>query len=67
MGIVTWGVFNILYNLLDGSRLATLIAIMIAVVVYAVMIFATKTITKEELATMPKGNKLVKILDKFMK
>jgi stage V sporulation protein B len=67
MGLVTWGTFHLLYNLLDGSRLATLIAIMIAVVVYAVMIFATKTITREELATMPKGNKLVKILDKFTK
>lgn len=67
MGLVTWGVFHLLYNLMDGSRLATLIAILIAVVVYAVMIFATKTIAREELANMPKGNKLVKILDKFMK
>lgn len=67
MGLVTWGAFNLLYDFMDGSRLATVIAILIAVVVYAVMIFATKTITKEELANMPKGGKIVKILDKFIK
>lgn len=67
MGLVTWGVFHVMYNVLDGSRMATLIAVLIAVVVYVVMIFVTKAITKEELAKMPKGNKLVKILDKFKK
>ena len=67
MGIGTWGSYHLFYNLLDGSRLATVIAIMIAVIIYVIMIFVTKTITREEVAKLPKGDKLVKILDKFMK
>jgi stage V sporulation protein B len=67
MGIGTWGSYNLLYNMLDGSRLATVGAILIAVVIYAVMIFVTKTITRDDLVNLPKGTKLVKIYDKFVK
>ncbi len=67
MGVATWGAFNLLYSLMDGSRMATVIAVLFAVVVYAVMIFVTKTITKEELASMPKGDKLVRIMNRFKK
>jgi stage V sporulation protein B len=67
MGLGTWGSYQILFNLLDGSRLATVGAILIAVVIYAVMIFVTKTITREDLVNLPKGNKLVRIYDKFVK
>ncbi len=67
MGIGTWGSYQLLFNLLDGSRLATVGAILIAVVIYAVMIFVTKTITREDLVNLPKGTKLVKIYDKFVK
>ena len=31
------------------------------------MILVTKAITKEEISRLPKGGKLVKILDKFIK
>jgi len=67
MGIGTWGSYQLLFNLLDGSRLATVGAILIAVAIYAVMIFVTKTITREDLINLPKGTKLVKIYDKFVK
>ena len=67
MGIGTWGSYQLLFNLLDGSRLATVGAILIAVVIYAVMIIVTKTITREDLINLPKGTKLVKIYDKFVK
>ena len=67
MGLGTWGSYHLLYNLLDGSRLATIGAIMIAVVIYVIMIFVTKTITREELEKLPKGTKLVKIYDKFVR
>lgn len=67
MGLGTWGSYQLLYNLLDGSRLATIGAIMIAVLIYVIMIFVTKTITREELVKLPKGTKFVKIYDKFVK
>ena len=65
--VVNYAVFHLLYNVMDGIRLETLGAIIAAVIVYAIMIFVTKTITKEELAKMPIGNKIVKVLDKFIK
>lgn len=67
MGIITWGSFHLLNNLMDGSRLATVIAILIAVVIYVFMIFAIKAITRDELVKMPKGDKLVRLLDRFIK
>lgn len=67
MGVCTWGCYYLLYMLFDGSRMATVLAILFAVIVYVIMIFATKTITKAEVEKMPKGDKLVRILDKFMK
>lgn len=67
MAICAWGSFQLLNALMPGSRMATVFAIFIAVIIYAIMVFATKTITKEEVRTMPKGQKLVKILDKFIK
>lgn len=67
MAVCAWGSYSLLNILLSGSRSATVLAILFAVIVYAVMVFATKTITKEEVSRMPKGDKLVRILDKFMK
>ena len=67
MAVCAWGSYSLLNILLSGSRAATVLAILFAVIVYAVMVFATKTITKEEVSRMPKGDKLVRILDKFMK
>ncbi len=48
-----------------GNALATLFAIGIAGAVYCVMLFITKSIEKEEVAKLPKGNTLIKIIDKF--
>lgn len=67
MAVCAWGSHRLLFILLNGSRMATVLAILIAIIVYAVMIFATKTITKEELSKMPKGNKIVSLLDRFLK
>jgi stage V sporulation protein B len=67
MAICAWGGSRILDTLLDGSRGALLLAIVFAAMVYVVMLFVTKTITKEEVAKMPHGNKIAKILGKFVK
>ena len=47
------------HSTIDGRR--------VSAAVYAVMLFATKTITAEEAAMIPGGNKLVKIMGKFIK
>ena len=53
-----------LYNIL-GSRLATLVSVMIGVAVYVILLIITGTITNEDLALLPKGEKLSKKLEKY--
>lgn len=51
-----------LYYSFAGDALATLVGIAAAVVVYVILILALRTISKEDLALMPKGEKIAKIL-----
>lgn len=51
-----------LYYSYIGSAFATLISIAVAVVVYVVLVLMLRTISKEDLALMPKGEKIAKIL-----
>ena len=51
-----------LYYSYAGSALATLIGIGVAVIVYVVLVLALKTISREDLSLMPKGDKIAKIL-----
>lgn len=63
MGAAAWGSYGLLTNFLNlGNRLATMGAIVIAVVVYVVLVLALRVISKEDLALMPKGEKIAKIL-----
>lgn len=58
-----WGTYRLLYGFL-GNGLSTVISILLGAVVYGVMLFATKAITNEELKLLPKGNKLINVLNK---
>ena len=67
MGACAFASYKLLFMLLHRNSIAMLVSVMGGVVVYAVLVLATKTITKEEIGMLPKGDKLVKILDKFIK
>lgn len=47
------------------TRLATLLAIAFAVLVYVIAIFLTKAITEDDVMMLPKGEKLTKLLKKL--
>ncbi|MDR7870946.1 MAG: polysaccharide biosynthesis protein [Tissierellaceae bacterium] len=64
MAIVVKLSYVSLYNIL-GSSLATLISVMIGVIAYVILLIITGTITNEDLALLPKGDKIAKKLDKF--
>ena len=66
MGLCAYGIHKVLQGIIGGS-LATLIAIMAGAVIYAILIFAFKAITIDELEMFPGGNKLKKIIGKFVK
>ncbi len=61
MGAAAWASYGLFHRFL-GNSLSTVGAIGIGVVVYTVLVLALRTITKEDLALMPKGDKIGRIL-----
>ena len=66
MGGAAWAVYGLLSRILGvgsfGNALSTLLAILVAAVVYVVLVVALRAITREDLALMPKGDKLARLL-----
>lgn len=63
MAAAAWGGYGLLTKFLHfGNSLATLGAIAVAVVVYAALVLLLRAISREDLALMPKGDKIAKIL-----
>lgn len=65
MTAVAWGVYNVVFGGVQGSKIGCLVSIAAAVVVYVIMLFVTKSITMEELGTMPGGSKIQRLVSKF--
>ncbi len=64
MGVITIGVYFFL-SLFIPARLATVIAILIAVIVYAVAIVLLGGVSEEELLGFPRGETIVRICKKL--
>ena len=64
MGICSYFTYLALKGIII-ERLATIIAIMVAVVIYALAIVALKVFTKDEFKMMPAGDKIIKFLEKI--
>ena len=62
MGAGAWAVYGLVYKLLESNTIAVVGAIGVAVVIYAVLIVALKAIDREDLALMPKGEKIARLL-----
>lgn len=65
MGIFCLVFYKLGMMILPSNFIWTVLSILIAVVIYAVSLVFTKTITEDELYSMPKGNQIVRILKKF--
>lgn len=61
MGFVAWLCYQVVSGYL-GNAISTLISIIVGVLVYLVMVFATRTLTVDELETIPKLRKLARAL-----
>jgi len=62
MALAAWSSHGLLLRFLHSNTLATVGGIGIAVVVYAILVIALRAISKDDLALMPKGEKIAKIL-----
>lgn len=57
--------FSSLPAVVSGRNVATLVAVVAAVIVYAIALFALHAVTKEDIYMLPKGRKIAKVLEKF--
>lgn len=73
-GASAWGVYRLLGSALtfgdmsgrlNGQSLACLISICVAVVVYAISVLLMKTLVKDDILMLPKGEKIAEILEKY--
>jgi len=64
MGVCSYYIY-ILFSGIIVEKLATIVAIIAAVIIYILAIFALKVFSKEEILTLPMGNKICKVLEKL--
>ena len=62
MGIFTLVKYNIVMSITSSNFISTIIAIVVAIVVYLTEIFMFKILDKEEISQLPFGSKLNKLL-----
>lgn len=63
MAAAAWATYGLLTNFLHfGNSLATIGGIGVGVVVYLALVLALRVLSREDLALMPKGDKIAKIL-----
>ena len=61
MGVITYFVYKGLYALCKINSVAAIVAILVAVIVYAVTLLLLKGVNEEDLLGFPKGTLLVRI------
>ena len=64
MGICSYFSYVVLKGIIV-ERLATILAIIIATIIYILSVVALRIFTKDEFKMMPAGDKIVRILEKF--
>jgi stage V sporulation protein B len=64
MGICSYTLFLIL-NIINIGKMATIISIVFAIVVYLLAVIALKIYNKEDIYMLPKGEKIYRSLEKL--
>ena len=65
MGVVTLLVYKGLYAASKSMIVALAVAVIVAVIVYAVSLLLLKGLTEEELQKFPKGNLIIRVAKKL--
>lgn len=65
MGVGAWSSYEILHLLTKSNALSCLLAICVAVVLYAIVFLGTGALTESDLKSFPKGNTIIKVARKF--
>ena len=65
MGAAVVAVYDLFNKIMPGSRIATLAAIAIGAVVYALALVLVRCLKKEDVLNLPKGAKIAEIMEKY--
>lgn len=57
--------YNLLFMATSSNFISTIVAIIMAVIIYAVFMVIIKGLNKEDLMLMPKGSSIVKVFEKY--
>ncbi len=64
MGAFVWVVYHI-FRLLSGNLVSTLLSVAAGVIVYIALIFAMRALSEDEIAMLPKGEKILRLLGRM--
>ena len=64
MGICSYFIYSVLLGIIT-SKLATIVSIMFAMIIYVLAVITLKIFTKQEIKMLPAGNNICKILEKL--
>lgn len=64
MAVCSYFIYSVLSGIISAN-MATIVAIISAIILYGLSIIALKVFKKEEIEMLPYGNKLCKILEKL--
>lgn len=67
MGFAALGTYMMALDFLGSNAIATIAAIGVGVLVYGSLLFITKSVTREEVEKMPKGKRIIVLIDKFQR
>ncbi len=65
MGVCAYFVHKITMIITGVNIISVIFAIIVAVIIYAIMIFMTNSLSKDEIEMLPMGNKLYSLVKKF--
>ena len=65
MGVLTFLFYRLLHFITHSNAVSTIISIIFGVIVYALILLLTRTISKEEVERFPKGRKIAALLIKM--
>ena len=64
MGICSYFIYSVLLGIIT-QKLATIVSIMFAMIIYVLAVITLKIFTKQEIKMLPAGNNICKILEKL--
>lgn len=65
MGAAAYGVYNGIYTLIKSNMISLILAIIVGAAVYGILVLKMGVLNRNDMLAMPKGSKLVRILEKL--